>query len=60
MKEKNYCNARIISVILIGQKYVTILENYSTFFFSEKRNMTNKITLADENKTVISGNQLIS
>ena len=26
-------NARSISVILIGQKYVTILENYSTFFF---------------------------
>ena len=36
-----------------------ILENYSTFY-SEKRKITNKITLADEDETVISDDQLIS
>ena len=36
-----------------------ILENYSTFF-SEKRKIKNKITLVDEDETIMSDEQLIS
>ena len=55
-------NARSFSVILIHQTYVTIKHSGKLFncFFLKKRNITNKITLVDEDEKVISDDQLIS
>ena len=67
-KHKNHCRRsykkerKKFSVILIHQKYVTIKHSRKLFnlFFSEKGKITNKITLVDEDETVISDGQLIS
>ena len=68
-KHRKYCSrlhkkrTQNFSVIVIHQKYETIKHFRKLFslFFSEKRKITNKITLADEDETVISDDaQLIS
>ena len=55
-------NVRSLYVILIRHKHVTIKHTGKLFnlFFSEKEKITNKITLTDEDETVISDAQLIS
>ena len=67
-KHRKYCSrlykkrTQNFSVIVIHQKYETIKHFRKLFnlFFSEKRKITNKITLADEDETVKSDAQLIS
>ena len=67
-KHRKYCSrlykkrTQNFSVIVIHQKYGTIKHFGKLFnpFFSEKRKITNKITLADQDETVISDAQLIS